>query len=101
MVSKKKYYLIIIPICVFLSFQVGYLFENPNSQYLDLVNSVGAVDAQVIAEIESDISNYKYYNFNNKALIISLVLFIVIAFFIRNTIYYDKIGDFFNRIKRK
>lgn len=96
MISKKKYYLIIVPLCWFLSIPAGILFSTPNYEYLSLVSNSGLGVAKIFAENSPE----EYYDFNAGAQWIFWFLFIGIAIFIRNTIYYDKISGFFKSIKR-
>lgn len=90
MISKKKYYLIVIPISYILSLPAGNLFRTPNWEYVMLVSNRGVSVAKIFAEQ----SPGEYYDFNAGAQWVFWFLFIGIAIFIRNTIYYDKISGF-------
>lgn len=104
--ERTKYYLITIGISLVLVTYLGFKYKNITDGYILNLAAKKENKWQSDLLFESYKSNdnfftLKGYSFNWEIFIISFIILFAIAYFIRNTVYYEKIKDYLKSIKRK
>ncbi len=103
--ERTKYYLITIGISLVVVTYLGFKYKSITDGYILNRAAKKANKWQSDLLIESFKSNgnfftLKGYSFNWEIFIISFIILFAIAYFIRNTVYYEKIKDYIKSIKR-
>lgn len=103
--KKKKYYLFLFSISFVISTYLGFKFKSLSNPYYikKALRKDNLWQKETYIEsikIQESFFGLKNFDFNWEVFLITSLSFIVIVLFIGNTIYYDKISNYIDKIKR-